>query len=107
MSIFNIGFKEERDIADLFQKFKDNKMMFDHIFDKHDNKLINKCLSELSKNINNIDNKNPEKDNLKKYIHVLKITKERFSNYFHFYTLDELMHLNQLIEKLEADLQQF
>ena len=49
MSIFNKGFKEERYIADLFQKFKDNKMMFDHVFDKHDNKLINQCSWSLSK----------------------------------------------------------
>ena len=107
MSIFNKGFKEERDVADLFQKFKDNNMMFDHVFDKHDNNLINKCVNELDKNLNKNKKKNPEENKLKKYIHVLKITKERFSNYFHFYTFEELAILNQLIKKLESDLKQF
>ena len=37
MSIFTKGSKEERNIAELFQIFKDNKMMIDHVFDKHDN----------------------------------------------------------------------
>ena len=52
MSIFTKGSKEERNIAELFQKFKDNKIMFDHVFDKHDNNLINKCVNELDKNLN-------------------------------------------------------
>ena len=108
MSIFIKGSKEERNIAKLFKKFKDNKMMFDHIFDQHDNKLINKCLKELKNNLNQKDFKlNSIEEQTRKYLHVLRITKERFSNYFHWYSLEELMILNQLIKKFENELKQY
>jgi len=108
MSIFIKGSKEERNIAELFKKFKDNKMMFDHIFDQHDNKLINKCLKELKNNLNQKDFKlNSIEEQTRKYLHVLRITKERFSNYFHWYSLEELMILNQLIKKFENELKQY
>ena len=48
--------------------------------------------------------KDPAKEKTKEYLQVLKITKERFSNYFHFYSLYEYKLLNELIEKLEDDL---
>ncbi len=105
MLIFVKGSGEERNIAELFQKFKDNEKIFDHIFDRKDKSLINKCLKELKTNLDEKDTiKDPEKEKTKKYLHVLKITRERFSNYFHFYDLEDLMILNQLIEKFEDDL---
>ena len=105
MPIFLKGSGEERNIAELFQKFKDNKIELDHIFDRSDNQLINKCLKELKTNLGKNDTeKNPVKEKTKEYLHVLKITKERFSNYFHFYSLYEYKLLNELIEKLEEEI---
>ena len=105
MLIFVKGSGEERNVAELFQKFKDNEKILGHIFDRNDKSLINKCLKELKTNLDEQDTiKDPEKEKTKKYLHVLKITRERFSNYFHFYDLEDLMILNQLIEKFEDDL---
>ena len=105
MPIFYRGSDEERNIAELFQKFKDNKIELDHIFDRSDNRLINKCLKELRANLDGKDTiKDPAKEKTKEYLHVLKITKERFSNYFHFYSLYEYKLLNELIEKLEEEI---
>jgi 6-pyruvoyl-tetrahydropterin synthase len=104
-SIFVQGSGEERNVAELFQKFKDNEKIFDHIFDRKDKSLINKCLKELKTNLDEQEIiKDPAKEKTKEYLHVLKITRERFSNYFHFYDLEDLMILNQLIEKFEDDL---
>ena len=104
-SIFVQGSGEERNIAELFQKFKDNEKIFDHIFDRNDKSLINKCLKELKTNLDEQDTiKDPAKEKTKEYLHVLKITKERFSNYFHFYSLYEYKLLNELIKELEDDL---
>lgn len=104
-SIFVQGSGEERNIAELFQKFKDNEKIFDHIFDRNDKSLVNKCLKELKTNLDEQEIiKDPAKEKTKEYLHVLKITKERFSNYFHFYSLYEYKLLNELIEKLEDDL---
>ena len=103
-SIFVQGSGEERNIAELFQKFKDNEKIFDHIFDRKDKSLINKCLKELKTKLDEQEIiKDPAKEKTKEYLHVLKITKERFSNYFHFYSLYEYKLLNELIEKLEDD----
>ena len=105
MPIFYRGSDEERNIAELFQKFKDNKIELDHIFDRSDNQLINKCLKELKTNLDAKDSmKDPGKEKTKEYLHVLKITKERFSNYFHFFSVYEYKLLNELIQKLEDDL---
>ena len=105
MPIFYRGSDEERNIAELFQKFKDNKIELDHIFDRSDNVLINKCLKELKANLDAKDAmKDPAKEKTKEYLHVLKITKERFSNYFHFYSLYEYKLLNELIEMLEEEI---
>jgi len=105
VTIFYRGSDEERNIAELLQKFKDNKIELDHIFDSSDNQLINKCLKELKTNLDENDKeKDPAKEKTKEYLHVLKITKERFSNYFHFYSLYEYKLLNELIEKLEEEI---
>ena len=105
MPIFLKGSGEERNIAELFKKFKDNKIELDHIFDRSDNQLINKCLKELRANLDGKDTiKDPAKEKTKEYLHVLKITKERFSNYFHFYSLHEYKILNELIGKLEEEI---
>ena len=107
MPIFIQGSKEEKNVAEFFQKLKDKEKELDHIqiFDRKDKNLINKCLKELKTNLDEQDTiKDPEKEKTKKYLHVLKITKERFSNYFHFYDFEDLTILNQLIEKFEDDL---
>ena len=107
MLIFLKESGEEKNIFTLFQKLKDKEKALDHIhiFDRKDKNLINKCLKELKTNLDEQDTiKDPEKEKTKKYLHVLKITRERFSNYFHFYDLEDLMILNQLIEKFEDDL---
>ena len=67
--------------------------------------LINKCLKELKANLDEQEIiKDPAKEKTKEYLHVLKMTKERFHNYFSFYSLYEYKLLNELIEKLEDDL---
>ena len=105
MPIFLKASGEERNIAELFQKFKDNKIELDHIFDRSDNLLINKCLKELKTNLDENDtDKDPVKEKTKEYLHVLKITKERFSHYFPFYSLYEYKLLNELIEMLEEEI---
>ena len=105
MPIFYRGSDEERNIAELFQKLKNNKIELDHIIDRSDNRLINKCLKELRANLDENDaEKNSGKEKTKEYLHVLKITKERFSNYFHFYSLYEYKLLNELIEMLEEEI---
>ena len=107
MLIFNKEFKDKSSLIDLFEKIKNNKMIINDIFNNQDYNLINKCVKELKGNLFEAKDINFEKVQLNKYLHVLKITKERFSNYFHFYTLEELMILNRLIKKIEKDLKQF
>ena len=104
MPIFVQGSGEERDIAELFLKFKNNKKALTHIFDRGDYQLIDKCLKELKSHLSKQEKmKDSIKEKNKEYLHVLKLTKERFSNYFHFYSVYEFKILLELIEKFENE----
>ena len=104
MPIFVQGSGEERDIAELFLKFKDNEKALTHVIDRADYQLIDKCLKELKANFHKQEQvKDPIKEKNKEYLHVLKLTKERFSNYFHFYSAYEYKILIELIEKFENE----
>ena len=102
MPIFVQGSGEERNIVELFLKFKDNKKILNHVFDQGDFQLIDKCLRELKRNLDKVEKvKDPIKEKNKEYSEVLKRTRERFSRYFHFYSLYEIKLIEELIEKFE------
>ena len=102
MPIFIQGSKEERNVAELFHKLKDNEQILVEYFDQADFQLIDKCLRELQRNLEKVENtKDPLKEKNKEYVAVLKRTRDRFSRYFHFYTLYEIQLIEELIEKLD------
>ena len=72
MPIFVQGSGEERDIAELFLKFKNNKKALTHIFDRGDYQLIDKCLKELK---SHLSKQEKMKDSIKlsfTCVHILK-----------------------------------
>ena len=105
MTIFVKGSEEERDIAEIFLKIKDNEKIFSVVFDQGDYQLINKCLRELKSNFDKQEKiKDPVKEKNKEYVNVLKRTRERFSRYFHFYSLYEIQLLEEIIKKFENEI---
>ena len=102
MPIFFSGSKDERDIAELFHKLKDNELILGEYFDQGDFQLIDKCLRELKRNLEKVEKtKDPLKEKNKEYANVLKRTRDRFSRYFHFYTLYEIQLIEELIKRYE------